>query len=172
MADVPLYVALITAGASVIAGSVPLVVGWARDTGHEKRALAEARRLEQSEIVRKKRERCVLLLRLAHDFRVLVENTYDGDRSDTATGAAQVLQSVAGLASQADEVEFMVPGVETEVIAFAAAVSGLVSAAAAWHREHGGGSLPPEVFLEFDQCLESFKKAARKTFDGLPEPLN
>ena len=42
MLDVPLYVAVVTAGTSVISGAVPLVIGWAKDAGREKRAEAKS----------------------------------------------------------------------------------------------------------------------------------
>lgn len=171
MADVPLYVAVITAGASVVSGSIPLLINWARDSGREKRAAAERLEREQSELERKRREQCVRLLRLNRNFRVLIESAYGANGSEPGPQAEQVRQSAADIATQADEVEFMVPGIDTEVIALASAASHLVSNAEEKHHEHGA-ALTPEDFSEFDQCLGLFKKAARARFSGLPEPLD
>ena len=74
MPDVPLYVAIVTAGTSVISTAVPLVIGWARDTGREKRADAKELMRKRTEVVGDRRELCVNLIRLARSYRVLVEN--------------------------------------------------------------------------------------------------
>lgn len=171
MADVTL-VALITAGASVVSGSIPLLINWARDAGRDKRAAAKQQERERSEQERSKREQCVRLLRLNRDFRVLVEDAYgvSGSASARVRKAEEVRQSAADIASQADEVEFMVPGVDAEVLALATAASHLVSAAEEKHREHGT-PLAPDDFAEFDQCLKTFKKAARATFEEIQERI-
>src|SRR5713226_2321967 len=110
MADVPLSLAVISTISPVVAGLLPLTVGWIREAGREKRAAAERLSSEQSQLARKKRGQCVRLLRLARDFRVLVENTYDSIGPELDAHAEQVRQSAADIASQADDVEFMVPG--------------------------------------------------------------
>lgn len=151
MTDVPLYVAIITAVTSVISGSVPLVINWARDSGRGKRAAAKQLERERSERERSKREQCVRLLRLSRDFRVLVESAYGVNSSAAARvrSTEEVRQSAANIASQADKVEFMVPGVDAEVLALAAAASRLVSAAEGKHQDHGA-PLAADDFAEFD----------------------
>jgi hypothetical protein len=127
MADVPLSLAVISTITPVVAGALPLAVGWIRDAGRDKRAAAELLRAEQAQLLQKKRAQCVKLLRLARDFRVLVENTHDSSGPDLDAYAEQVRQSAADIASQADEVEFMVAGAEAEALSLAAA-AGLLAA--------------------------------------------
>lgn len=166
MADVPLSLAIISTITPVIAGVLPLTVGWIKDAGRDKRAAAEQIRLEQSELARKKREQCVKLLRLTRDFRVLVENTYDSIGPELDTNAEQVRQSAADIASQADDVEFMVPEAEAEALSLAAAARLLAAPVAdKKNRELGSPLLSPD-FTEFDQCLAEFKQAARAALSG------
>jgi hypothetical protein len=161
MADVPLSLAVISTITPVIAGALPLTVGWIKDAGRDKRAAAERLRLEQSELARKKREQCVKLLRLTRDFRVLVENTYDSIGPELDANAEQVRQSAADIASQADDVEFMVPGAETEALALAAAARLLGAPVADKRNREFGSSLLSPDFTEFDRCLAEFKQTAR-----------
>lgn len=166
MADVPLSLAIISTITPVIAGVLPLTVGWIKDAGRDKRAAVERIRLEQSELVRKKREQCVKLLRLTRDFRVLVENTYDSIGPELDTNAEQVRQSAADIASQADDVEFMVPEAETEALSLAAAARLLAAPVADKKNRELGSSLLSPDFTEFDQCLAEFKQAARAALSG------
>lgn len=173
MADITLSVALITAGTSVVSVSVPLVINWARDAGRDKRAAAERLTRERAELARKKREQCVSLLRLTRDFRVLAGSVYGphgsvSQESAGAKSAEDVRQSAADIASRADEIEFMVPGVDAEVLALAAAASHLVTTAEEKHREHGSALVPAD-FEELDEGLEKFKQAARATFGEVQE---
>jgi hypothetical protein len=165
MADVPLSLAVIGIISPVVAGLLPLTVGWIRETGREKRVAAERLRAEQSQLARKKRRQCVKLLRLARDFRVLVENTYDSTGPELDAHAEQVRQSAAAIANQADEVEFMVPGAETEALSLASA-AGLLAAPIADKKNRALGSslLVPDC-TEFDRCLAEFKRAARAALD-------
>jgi hypothetical protein len=168
MADVPLSLAIISTVTPVIAGALPLAVGWIRDAGRDKRDATERLRLEQSELARKKREQCVKLLRLTRDFRVLVENTYDSTGPELDANAEQVRQSAADIAIQADEVEFMVPGVESEALSLAAAACLLATPVAEKkNRELGSALLSPD-FTEFDRCLEEFKQSARVAVGDQP----
>jgi hypothetical protein len=161
MADVPLSLAVISTISTVVAGALPLIVGWIRDAGRDKRAAAERLRAEQSQRARKKRAQCVRLLRLARDFRVLVENTYDSIGPELDAHAEQVRQSAADIANQADKVEFMVPEAETEALSLADAARLLAAPVAdRKNREHGSPLLSPQ-FMEFDRCLAEFKQAAR-----------
>lgn len=59
MPDVPFYVAILTAGTSVVSSTVPLVIGWARDAGREKRADAKELMRKQKEIAGDRHELCV-----------------------------------------------------------------------------------------------------------------
>jgi type II secretory pathway pseudopilin PulG len=160
MADVPLSLAIIGVITPAAAGLLPLTVGWIRDTAREKRAAAELRNAEQSQRALERRSQCVTLLRLARDFRVLVEVTADSTGPDLEKHAGQVRKAAADIASQSDEVEFMVPGAGTEALALAAAARLLAAPLAdRRNREHGSSLLSPD-FADFDRCLAEFKKAA------------
>jgi hypothetical protein len=178
MTDVTLYVAIVTAGTSVVSTSVPLAFGWARDIRRDNRAAQKevARELEKD--VREKRELCVTLLRLAHDFRELVRNTYDPNLTARRTGAGaeqgigQIRESAAGIAGQADEVEFMVRGAEAAARELAEAARELAS----YTEEHGlpaieepGVRSASELLDKFDECLKNFKEVSRAVLDGLQE---
>src|SRR5215469_2725272 len=112
MADVPLTVAVISTISPVVAGALPLVTGWLRDAGRDKRGQAE--RLAQQ-----KREGCVTLLRLARDFRVHVENAHEFQGPDLTTQVQEIRQAAADINGQADEVGFMLPTAETTASALA-----------------------------------------------------
>lgn len=157
MADVPLSLAIISTVSPVVAGALPLAVGWLRDAGRDKRAAAEQAKKE-------KQSQCVDLLRLARDFRVLVQETYESAGDDLNANAAKVLRSAADLACQADKVEFLISGAENEAAALAAAVDALAVPVTDRENRKQGVSLVSPDYREFDRCLVKFKRAARATF--------
>jgi hypothetical protein len=161
MADVPLSIAIISTITPVIAGALPLTVGWIKDAGREKRAEAERLRAEQAHRARERQAHCVKLLRLAREFRVLVENTYDSSGPELDAYAEQVRQSAARLASQADKVEFMIAEAEDEALSLANAAGRLCAPVADKKNRELGSSLLAPDFAEFDQRLLDFKRAAR-----------
>jgi hypothetical protein len=166
MPDVPLYVVIVTAGASVISSAVPLVIGWARDGGREKRAEAKELTHQQEEFVAFRRELCVKLLRLARHFRVQMENAYDSRGPVLDPDVKQVRESVAGIASQADKVEFNVPKAGTAAVSLADEARKLALTAEEKNREHGS-SLVSSDFTKFDDFLEAFKDSARSALEEL-----
>jgi hypothetical protein len=168
MPDVPLYVAIVTAGTSVISSAVPLVIGWAKDTGREKRAEAKELMRGQAEVAGDRRELCVNLLSLARHFRVLMENVYDSRGPVLAPKVEQVRRSVADIASQADKVEFNVPKAGTAAVSLADEARKLALTAEEKNREHGS-SLVSSDFTKFDDCLEAFKDSARSALEELQE---
>jgi hypothetical protein len=168
MPDVPLYVVVVTAGASVISATVPIVIGWARDTGREKRADAKELLRKQKEVVGDLRGLCVDLTRLARTFRVLVENAYASREPVSNTHVKQVRGAVAEIASQAVEVEFNVPKAGTAAVSLADEARKLALFADEKYREHGP-SLDPSDFTKFDDCLEAFKDSALSALKELQE---
>jgi hypothetical protein len=172
MPDVPAYVAIvaagIAAGTSVVSSAVPLLIGWARDAGHEKRAEAKEVTRKQQEIAGDRRAMCVTLLSLARHFRVLVENAYGSREPVVDLHVAQVRESVANIASQADEVEFNVPKAGAAAVALANEAGKLALTAEEKKREHGS-PLVSEDFTTFDDCLEAFKESARSALEELQE---
>jgi hypothetical protein len=161
MTDVPLSLAVISTITPVIAGALPLGVGWLRDARREKRAAADRLRAEQSQLAEKKSEQCVRLLRMARDFRVLVQITYDATGTKLDEHAEQIRQSAADIASQADNVEFMMPETEKEALSLAVAAGRLAAPIADRKNRTYGSSLISPDFTEFDRCLDDFKQAAR-----------
>jgi hypothetical protein len=168
MTDVPLSLAVISTITPVIAGALPLTVGWIKDAGREKRAEAEQLRAKQAQLARKKQAHCVKLLRLAREFRVLVENTYDSTGPELDAHAEQVRQSAARLASQADKVEFMIAEAESEALSLANAAGRLGAPVADKKNRELGSSLLAPDFTEFDRCLVDFKRAARVALGDQP----
>ena len=160
MPDVPLYVAIVTAGTSVVSSAVPLVIAWARDSGREKRAEMKELTQKQTEVAGDRRELCVNLLSLARHFRVLMENAYDSRGPVLDPNVEQVRRSVADIATQADKVEFNVPKAGTAAVSLADEARNLSLTAEEKNREHGS-SLIPDDFTKFDDCLEAFKNSAR-----------
>jgi hypothetical protein len=160
MPDDLLYVAIITACTSIISGAVPLVIGWVRDAGREKRAEVKELTREQKDAVEERRELCVDLLSLARHFRVLMENAYDSRGPVLDPNVEQVRESVADIASQADKVEFNVPNAGTAAVSLANEARKLALTAEEKNREHGS-SLVSRDFKDFDDCLEAFKVSAR-----------
>jgi hypothetical protein len=168
MPDVPLWVAVVTAGTSVISSAVPLVIGWARDAGREKRAEAKELTREQAEVAGGRRELCVDLLSLARHFRVLMENTYDSRGLVLDLDVEPVRESVADIASQADKVEFSVPKAGAAAVSLADQARKLALTADEKKREHGSPLVPGD-FTELDDCIEAFKDSARSALEELQE---
>jgi hypothetical protein len=168
MPDVPLYVVIVTAGTSVISSAVPLLIGWARDAGREKRVEAKELTREQEEFVGDRRELCVNLLSLARHFRVQMENAYGSRGPVLDQNVEQVREWVADIASQADKVEFNVPKAGTAAVAFADEARELALIAEEKKREHRS-SLASGDFMKFDDCLEAFKDSARSALEELHE---
>jgi hypothetical protein len=168
MPDVPLYVVIVTAGTSVIASAVPLLIGWARDAGREKRVEAKELTREQEEFVGSRRELCVDLLGLARHFRVQMENAYNSREPVLDPDVGQVRESVADIASQADKVEFNVPKAGTAAVALADEARKLALTAEEKNREHGS-PLVSDDFRKFDECIEAFKDSARSALEELQE---
>jgi len=167
MADVPLTLAIISTVAPVVAGAIPVIVGWIRDSGRDKRELGERVAAEVARVEREKREACVKLLRQARDFRVLVENTCDSRGSDLAIHAQQIRKAAADITGQADEVGFMVFVTEATANCLAAEACILADTIADAKNTGLGASLLSPNFTEFDRCLAEFKAAAQGAFGYL-----
>jgi hypothetical protein len=138
MADVPLTLVIISTVSPVVAGGLPLVIGWIRETGREKRQSAERLAAERLRLAQEKRGECGKLLRLARDCRVLVANAEDSHGADLVTYAKQIRQAAAGIAGQADEVGFMLPTAETTANSLAADAQTLAAAIADSKNRAGG----------------------------------
>lgn len=170
MPDVSLYVAIVAAGTSIVSSAVTLAIGWARDAGREKRADAKELMLKRKEVEGDRLELCVELLSLARRFRVLMENAYDAREPAPDPDVEQVRAAVAGIASQADKVEFNVPKAGTAAVTLTDEARKLALTAEERSREHGSRSrLVPSDFTKFDDCLEAFKNSARSALEEVQE---
>jgi hypothetical protein len=167
MADVPLTLAIISTVSPVVAGAIPVIVGWIRDSGREKREVGERVATELARVERERRGACVKLLRQARDFRVLVENTCDSRGSDLAIHAQQIRKSAADITGQADEVGFMVFATEATANSLAVEACVLADTIADGKNTGLGASLLSPDFTEFDRCLANFKAAAQGAFGYL-----
>jgi hypothetical protein len=161
MADVPLTLAIISTVAPVVAGGVPLVIGWIREAGRDKRKSAERLATEQLRLAQEKRGECVKLLRLARDYRVLVANAEDSHGADLVTYAKQIRQAAADIAGQADEVGFMLPAAESTANSLAAEARMLAAVIADSKNRVGGEALLAPDFASFDRWLAEFKVTAQ-----------
>jgi hypothetical protein len=168
MADVPLTLAIISTVAPVVAGGVPLVIGWIREAGRDKRKSAERLAAERLRLAQEKRGECVKLLRLARDYRVLVANAADSHGSDLIAYAKQIRQAAADIAGQADEVGFMVPAAETTANSLAAEANVLAGVIADRENRVRGEALLSPDFAKLDQCLEEFKATAQDALGDRP----
>jgi triphosphoribosyl-dephospho-CoA synthetase len=165
MADVPLTVAVISTVSPVVAGALPLIIGWIREAGREKREQVERLAVERLRLEQEKRGECVKLLRLARDFRVLLENTYESRGSDLAARAQQIRQAAADITGQADEVGFMVPAAEATASSLATEACSLAGAIADINNRALGASILSPDFTRFDKFLAEFKLAAQAALD-------
>ncbi|MGH3247397.1 MAG: hypothetical protein ACRDOI_14490 [Trebonia sp.] len=168
MADVPLAAVIISTVSTVVAGGLPLVIGWIRDTGREKREAAERLATERLRLAQEKRGECVTLLGLARNYRVLVENAADSSGSDLVAYAREIRRSAVDITGQADEVGFMMPAAETTASSLAAEAHLLaVVIADKRNRELGEAVFSPD-FARFDLCLAEFKAAAQVALGDRP----
>lgn len=171
MADVPLTLVVIGFVSPVVAGGIPVIAGLIRDSGRDKRERAERVEAERVRAEQEKRHACVTLLRLARDFRVLVENTCDSRGSDLAANAQQIRQAAADITGHADEVGFMVFATEAAAVCLAAEAHTLANTIAHGKNRALGASLLSPDFTTFDRCLGEFKEAALAAL-GYPTASN
>jgi hypothetical protein len=97
-----------------------------------------------------------------------MEDAYDSRGPVLDPNVEQVRRSVAGIASQADKVEFNVPKAGTAAVSLADEARKLALTVEEKNREHGS-SLVSGDFTKFDACLEAFKGSARSALEELQE---
>lgn len=159
MADISLYVAIVTAVTSVVSVSVPLLIGRAREIRQEKRIAAKELRREQEKLARGKREQCIRLLGLARQFQVLVvSSTLERDEK-----VEQVRRSAVDIASQADIVEFSVPSAGTAAVELTMEAKKLAS------DTEQSGSPKSAALTRFDRLIDAFKEAALEQLRENPD---
>jgi hypothetical protein len=162
MANVPIYVALITAGTGIIAAAVPQagIIFW------NVRQDMQDRRDRQAAAARRA---CVRLLRAAGDLRTQVANngSFQGDREIMAGRLEEVRKHAAAARLSAVEVGMLIPGSlahSAERLAEAAAV---FAHAAEQNTDLDLGRMVADPdYRELDACADAFRgqalaKAAR-----------
>jgi len=162
MADVSLTALIISNSLTFAAGALPVVANWIQKAGNDRRARADRRlRLAQD-----KRGQCVTLIRLARNFRVLVENARDArNQREVTESAKQIRQFVADVTGQADEVGFMVPAAETTATLLANEAAKLAALVTDTANRVSGELLRKPDFANFDRCLVEFREAARNALN-------
>lgn len=153
MADIPLAAYVIGTVSPVVAGALPLFVGWFRETGRDKRERAE--RLAQE-----KAGQCVDLLTRARNYRVLLENAQDSSGDELIAYCKEIRQAAADITGQADKVEIMVPGTGDTASLLAAEARTLAAVANKANRVRNETLIPAD-FTRFDRRLDEFKAATQ-----------
>jgi hypothetical protein len=154
MADIPLAAYIIGTVSPVVAGALPLFVGWLRETGRDKRERAE--RLEQE-----RAGQCVDLLTRARNYRVLQENAEDSSGDELIAYCKEIRQAAADITGQADKVEIMVPLTGDTASMLAAEARTLAAAMTNKANRARNETLIPPDFTRFDRRLDEFKAATQ-----------
>jgi hypothetical protein len=166
MADVSVYVAVISAGAAIVGASLPQLSAIVQDSRKAKRDRLQAERDRQEHLADQRRQACVQLLRTALRLRVLVVNVQDYHGAGLAPLLAEIRDCAATAEVEAVSVALMVPpghGKAAERLAEAAGRLAFVAACNASLQL--GASVQPPDFSELDECVQGFKAMAMVTAD-------
>jgi hypothetical protein len=162
MSDVPVYVAIITAGAGIVGAAIPQVTTVIRDT-------RRAERDRRERIAAATREACVELLRAAGELRTRAESirSYRGDANGMRARVEEVRSQAEATRLHAASVSLRVPdklaGPADEV---AAAASGLADDVVRnADLNHGVLVGDPDVSKLAD-CIAVFRREAVKYARG------
>ena len=161
MADVSIYVALITAAAALS----PQVIAAVRD-------VRRAERDRQERLAKERRDACVQLLNTALDLRILVQNIneYHGDEMPARLG--EIRKCAAAVEVQATGIVLMVsrdsPGL-AEVAERLAEIAGNLGIAATNNASvRLGASLQAADFRAFNECVSAYKRRVAAEDKGKP----
>jgi hypothetical protein len=164
MAEISIYVALITA----VAALTPQVIAAVRD-------VRRAERDRQERLARERRDACVQMLSTALDLRILVQNIseYHGDEMPARLG--EIRKCAAAVEVRATEIVLMVsrdsPGL-AEVAERLAEIAGNLGVAAANNASlRLGASLQAADFRAFNECVSSFKRKVAADGESKPAEL-
>jgi len=176
MTDV--FVALISGGLALIASAIPVVTSALKDNAKDKRDSEERAEQERQRIrqedqrqLQERRKECATLLRMARDFRVAVENSFQARGADKAARAEDIRQGAADMSGQADEIGMLVPELNAAAEAVAAAAGDLVEIVAdAKSLALGAATQRPDT-AELTRRMKAFKAAAMNVFHAEPDSL-
>jgi hypothetical protein len=154
MADVSVYVALISAGAAVAGATISQFTAAIREGRQAKRDRKE--RYEGAA-----REACVKLLQAAGELRTQVANNFEYHGADMPARLAEVRRCADATQVHAATVTLLVPenlGVQAEQLAAAADHLAREAAEKTNLRLNGMDELPS--FSELDECVQAFRRIA------------
>jgi hypothetical protein len=156
MADVPVYVAIITAGAGIIGAVIPQAAAVIRDVRQ-----AERDRRERSATMT--RDACVALLRAAGEVRTLTESirSYRGDADGMRARVEEVRSRAEATRVHAVEVSMQVPAELAEPADQVACAASDLADDVVRNTDLNQGVLigDPEV-TKLAECITAFRYAA------------
>jgi hypothetical protein len=154
MADVSIYVAVISAGAALIGATVPQVATAIRDG-------RRAERDRKERLADTRRQACVQLLRTVLDLRVRVSNIQDYHGAEMAPRLAEIREGAATAEVEAVSVALMVgPELAKAAEQLASAAARLATVAVENASLQLGASTQAPDFGELDDSVTAFKTLA------------
>jgi hypothetical protein len=153
-------VGVITALATLIGVALPLVITATQSSERDKRDRQERMELEQQRLLQERRKECAALLRMARDFGVAVESSYESRGAERAALIRQMRQRAADISGQADEIGLLIPGLGATADALADATSFLVGTVADEKSFALGAPTQRPDAAELEQRVKEFKAAA------------
>jgi hypothetical protein len=154
MADVSIYVAVISASAALLGSAIVPV-----STAHQVRVQARRDRQERRETAL--RQACMDLLRAAADLRTQVANNHEYHGNEMAARLAQVRQHAADAGVHAVSIALQAqPRLADPARRLAEAADRLAVATAGNTDLAMGVSVRPPDFTELDACVEAFGNSA------------
>ncbi len=155
MADVSIYVALITAGAAVVGAAIPQVAIVARDVRQSERDRRERR-------VESRRQACLDLLRAVGELRTQVANNAQYHGNEMGARLAEVRKCAAAAELNAVSVALLDPDKLAEPAEqLAAAASRLAAVAAESTNLSLGNMIHAPDFTELDETIVTFRRIAK-----------
>ena len=171
-------VAVVSGGLALIGVAIPIVTSAIQDNEKDKRDRQERAELERQRLLQEnqrllqeRRKECADLLRMARDFRVAVENSYESRGADKTKRAWAIRQSAANISGQADEIGMLVPELNAAAEALAGAASDLVEIVADEKSLSLGASTQRPDTAELTRRMRAFKAAAMDVFQAGPNSL-
>jgi hypothetical protein len=159
-------VAVVTALATLIGVAMPLVLSAVKD----KRDSQERAALEHQRLLQERRTECAALLRVARDFGVKIQNSYEYHGADMTERAWDIRQRAADISGQADQIGLLIADLSSVADVIADEVNRLVGIVADPRSLALGSSTqtkPPDI-AELGRRITAFKSAAREVLYGLP----
>jgi hypothetical protein len=151
MADVSIYVAVISAGAGIAGASISQVTTAIRDT-------RRAERDRKERLADARHQGCVQLLRTVLELRVRVANNYDYHGEEMAARLAEIRECAARAEVEAVSIALMVPPDLARTAERLAAAAGRLATEATQNASlRLGASTRAPDFSELNDCVTAFK---------------